>query len=98
MGNPSSLYEVLMDCFPEGFPKGTRIIFSFTLGKMSLVFLQHDIDNSDSGPEANWKLMLMDNHGSHCTPELIALSNKNHTRPFPLIPHFTHRMQWPHSS
>ena len=37
--------------------------------------------------------MLMDNHGTHCTPEFIKLANKNHIRPLPLIPHLTHCMQ-----
>jgi hypothetical protein len=35
----------------------------------------------------------MDNHGTHMTPEFIALANDNHIRPFPLIPHLTHCMQ-----
>ena len=37
--------------------------------------------------------MLMDNHGTHCTPEFIKLANENHIRPLPLIPHLTHCMQ-----
>ncbi len=37
--------------------------------------------------------MLMDNHGSHLTPEFISLTNDNHIRPYPLIPHLTHCMQ-----
>ena len=37
--------------------------------------------------------MLMDNHGTHCTPEFIKLANEIHIRPLPLIPHLTHCMQ-----
>lgn len=37
--------------------------------------------------------MFMDNHGSHCTHEFIALVNRNHIRCYPLIPHITHCMQ-----
>ena len=37
--------------------------------------------------------MLIDNHGSHCTPQFIELANKNHICPYALIPHLTHCMQ-----
>lgn len=37
--------------------------------------------------------MLMDNHGSHCTPEFIALANQNHIHPYPLMPPLTHCIQ-----
>jgi DDE superfamily endonuclease len=84
------------DWYPEGLPKGTLIIPSengFTSDQIAIQYLQHYIDNSDAGPEADWKLMLMDNHGSHCTAEFIALANANHIRPYPLIAHLTHCMQ-----
>ena len=75
----------MMDWFSKELPKGTRIIPSengFTSDKIAQVFLQHYIDHSDSRPEADWKIMLMDNDGSHCTPEFIALANINHIRPY----------------
>ena len=37
--------------------------------------------------------MLMNNHGSHCTPELIVLANENHIWLYPLIAYATHCMQ-----
>lgn len=37
--------------------------------------------------------MLMDNHGSHITPEFVALANQNRIRPYPLIAYLTHCMQ-----
>ena len=55
--------------------------------------LQHYIDHSDSGSEADWKIMLTDNHGSHCTPEFIALANINHIYSYSLISNLTHCMQ-----
>lgn len=85
-----------MDCFPEGLPKGTRIIPSedgLASDEMAIVFLRHYIEHSDSGPEADWKLMLMNDHGSHCTPEFMALADENHIRPFPFIPNLKHCMQ-----
>lgn len=38
-------------------------------------------------------MLLIDNHGSHLTPEFILLANKNHIRPLPFIAHLTHCMQ-----
>lgn len=61
-----------------------------TSDKIMPVFLHH---NSDSGPEADWKVMRIDNHGSHCTPEFIALANTNRIRPYPFISHLVHWMQ-----
>lgn len=89
-------HEIMMDLSLEGLPNGTRIIPSengVTSDNIAIVFLEHYIEHSDSGPEADWKLMLMDNRESHCTPEFIALANENHIRPYPLIPHLTHCMQ-----
>lgn len=89
-------HEITKDWFPEGLPKGTRIMpseGSCTSDELAMVFLQHYIEHSDSGPEADWKLMLVDNHGSPCTPEFIILANDNHIRPYPLVPHLTHCMQ-----
>lgn len=91
-----SRQEILVFWFPERLPAGTRIIpseNSFTTDEIALEFLQHYINNSDCGPEADWKLMLMDNHGSHCTPQFIDFANKNHIWPYHLIPHLTHCMQ-----
>lgn len=81
--------------WPDGLAQGTRILLSengFSPDKIALVFLQHYIEHSDCGPEAEWKLMLIDSHGSHCTPQFLALANENHIRPF-LIPHLIHCMQ-----
>jgi len=66
------------------------------LNEIALIFLQHYIKNSNAGPNSEWKLMLMDNHGSHNshnTPEFITSANENHILPYPLLPHLTHCMQ-----
>ena len=44
----------MVDWFPEGLPAKTQIIPSengFTSDKIALEYLQHYIDNSDSGPK-----------------------------------------------
>ena len=88
--------EIMQNWFPEGLPAGTKVLTSengFTSDKIAIAYLEHYIANSDSGPDADWKIMLMDNHGSHCTPEFVKLANENRIRPYPLIPHLTHCMQ-----
>ena len=38
--------------------------------------------------------MLMNNHDNHITPEFIVLVNENHIRPYSLIAHLIHCMQF----
>ena len=81
--------------FAEELPKGTGIVSSengITSDKIAIAYLQHYIE-TDAGSESNWKLMLLDNHGSHDTPEFIKLTNENWIRPYPLILHLPHCMQ-----
>ncbi len=65
----------------------------FISNKIALKFLKHYIKNSDVDLDAEWKLMLMNNHESHMIFEFIAFVNKNHIRSFSLISHLTHCMQ-----
>lgn len=77
-------------------PDGTYVVPSdsdFVSKTISVEYLRHYIKHSDTGPNTDWKLMLMDNHGSHLTPKFIAFANENHIRPYPLIPHMTNCMQ-----
>ena len=79
--------EIMATWFSEDLPVGTRIVPSdsgFTSDKIAIEYLKHLIQNSDAGPNADWKLLLMDNHGSHVTPEFVLLANENHIRPYPL--------------
>jgi hypothetical protein len=56
---------------PEWHPD-TKVITSekgFTTNEIAIEFLRHYIAHSNAGPHADeWKLLLMDNHGSHDTP------------------------------
>jgi hypothetical protein len=65
----------------------------FTTNEITVKWLQHYIKYSDAGPNSQWKLLIIDNHGSHATPEFITLANYNHILPYPLIPHSSHFMQ-----
>ena len=91
-------HDLMESWFSEYLPEGTKILTSptgFTSDDIALEYLQHFIDNSDASmkPGASWKLLLMDNHGSHITPEFALLADKYHIRPFTFIPHLTHCMQ-----
>ena len=70
--------------FPPDLDPDAHIIASetgFTNNQIALEFLQHYIKHSNAGPHSEWKLLLMDNHGSHETPEFIKLANDNHILP-----------------
>jgi hypothetical protein len=65
----------------------------FISNKIALKFLKYYIKNSDVDSDADWKLMLINNHESRIIFEFIALANENHIRSFSLIFHLTHCMQ-----
>ncbi len=65
----------------------------FISDKIALKFLKHYIKHSDADSDAEWKLMLMNNHESHIIFEFIAFANENRIRSFSLISHLTHCMQ-----
>jgi len=65
----------------------------FTSNLLCIEFLKHFIKHTKSGPDSDWKFLLMDNHGSHETGEAIQLAYDNHILLYPLIAHLTHCMQ-----
>jgi hypothetical protein len=76
--------------------ENTYVMFfesEFISDKIALKFQKHYIKNSDVDSDADWKLMLMNNHESHITFEFIVLVNENYIRLFSLIFHLTHCMQ-----
>jgi hypothetical protein len=76
--------------------ENTYVMFfesEFISDKIALKFLKHYIKNSEADPDAEWKLMLMNNHESHMILEFIAFANENLIRSFSLIFHLTHCMQ-----
>ncbi len=76
--------------------ENTYVMFfesEFISNKIALKFLKHYIKNSDVDSDAEWKLMLMNNHKSHIIFEFIILTNENYIRLFSLIFYFTHCMQ-----
>ena len=82
-------HDIMATWFSEGVPSNS----DFTSDKIALKYLKHLINHTNAGPDAEWQLLLIDNHGSHTTPEFSLLANENRIRPFPFIPHLTHCMQ-----
>ena len=86
----------MVDWFLEELPASIQIILAengFTSNKIALEFLKHYIMYSDSKLDVDWKLMLIDNHKSHCISEFIILANKNHILSYLFIIHLTHYLQ-----
>jgi prephenate dehydrogenase len=54
-------------------------------------FILHTNSSTDSLQE--WKLLLMNQHDSHCIFEFVRLANDHHIRSFSFISHLTHCMQ-----
>jgi hypothetical protein len=48
----------------------------FTTDKIAVKFLKHYIKNSDAWSDSTWKLLLMNSHDSHITPEFVSLTNE----------------------
>jgi hypothetical protein len=65
----------------------------FTTDQLTFRFLEHFITHTKAGPQEQPKLLLMDNHNSHITPEFILLANRNNVIPFSFPAHLTHCMQ-----
>jgi hypothetical protein len=65
----------------------------FTDDQLTFRFLQHFIEYTKAGPSEPSKLLLMDNHGSHLTPEFILLVRRNNVIPYSFPSHLTHCMQ-----
>jgi len=65
----------------------------FTTNALALRFLDHFIQHTNSGLDQPWKLLLVDNHGSHRAEEFAIKANANHIALLFLPPHLTHIMQ-----
>jgi hypothetical protein len=89
--------DIMISWFDESeLSDNTYVMFfesEFISNKIALKFLKHYIKNSDVDSDAEWKLMLMNNHENHMIFEFIAFVNENHIRLFSLNLHLTHCMQ-----
>ena len=62
--------------------KGDELVLllehEFTNDKLAIKFLEHFIKHSKVGPNANWKLLLIDNYRSHYILQFILLAIYNY--------------------
>jgi hypothetical protein len=65
----------------------------FISDEIIIDWLKHFIDHTNSNSLSEWKLLLMNQHDSHCTSEFVRLANDHHIRSFSFIFHLTHCMQ-----
>ena len=65
----------------------------FTTDQLTFQFLEQFIKHTKASHKEQPKLLLMDNHNSHITPEFILLANRNNVIPFSFPAHLTHCMQ-----
>jgi hypothetical protein len=82
--------------YREKLPNKELILLSesgFTSDILSYRFLEHFIQHTSAGSDQPYKLLLMDNHGSHITPEFVLLATQNNIVPFSFPAHLTHCMQ-----
>jgi DDE superfamily endonuclease len=65
----------------------------FTSNDLAIRYLEHFIKHTNSSQDSRWKILLMDNHGSHETGDIIRLAFDHKILLYPLLAHLTHCMQ-----
>jgi uncharacterized surface protein with fasciclin (FAS1) repeats len=65
----------------------------FTTDVLTFRYLEHFIEHTKASPSQPYKLLLMDNHGSHLTPYFILHALRHNVVPLSFLPHLTHVMQ-----
>jgi hypothetical protein len=68
----------------------------YTNEKLSLDWLKHFIKHTESvsdRPDLPWKVLLMDGHRSHLSPEFVLLALQYNIQPYQFPGHLTHVMQ-----
>lgn len=88
--------KTMGDWFPPEMDPDSYMIPSdngFTTDEITLRWLHHFIKTTASTRWSPWKLLLMDNHGSHMTQEFSDLANAHNIRPYPILAHLSHCMQ-----
>ena len=86
-----------MESWYRGNLKGGELVLlsekGFTNNDLTLRWLRHYIQHKQCTPNSPYRLLLMDNHESHRTPEFILLACQHNIILYPFPPHMTHCMQ-----
>ncbi|KFZ24325.1 hypothetical protein V502_01196, partial [Pseudogymnoascus sp. VKM F-4520 (FW-2644)] len=65
----------------------------YTNSELAMIFLEHFIKHTGAGPDKSKKVLLMDSHISHTTPEFVLRATEMNIHPYPFPSHLTHVMQ-----
>jgi hypothetical protein len=65
----------------------------FINDEITIQWLKHFIDYTNSNSLSKWKLLLINQHDSHCISEFVRFANDHHIRSFSFIIHLTYCMQ-----
>jgi DDE superfamily endonuclease len=76
---------------------GTELILlsesGYTNDELGLQWLKHFILHTESSKDSKPKVLLMDSHASHRTPEFTILAHDNNIYPYTFPSHLTHILQ-----
>lgn len=65
----------------------------YTNEELAILWLKHFIKYTGAGPESSMKILLMDSHPSHTSPQFTLLAHANCIIPFTFPSHLTHCLQ-----
>jgi hypothetical protein len=65
----------------------------YTNNELAMLYLEHLIQHTNAGPNHPKKVLLMDSHTSHTSPEFIIRATSMNIHPYPFPSHLTHCMQ-----
>lgn len=65
----------------------------YTNSELAMIYLEHFIRHTNAGPDKPIKVLLMDSHSSHTSPEFIIRATSMNIHPYPFPSHLTHIMQ-----
>jgi hypothetical protein len=79
--------------YHENLSSTERILLSesgYTNDQLAMEWLQHFILHTESSRDSNPKVLLLDSHTSHCTPQFILLGSENNILIYNFPSHLTH--------
>lgn len=65
----------------------------YTNENVALSWLNHFIKHVGAGPQAHWRILLLDGYITHCKDDFIIKCHENHIVPFQFPSHLTHVLQ-----
>lgn len=76
---------------------GTELVLlsesSYTNSELAMLYLEHFISNTRVSPNEAAKVLLMDSHISHISPEFVIRATAMNVFPYAFPSHLTHVMQ-----